>query len=101
MGSSNPLAQILANLVATPAAPGPWETADAVGNVAYHPSPLQGPFVNDVLAYTGGGLGANPELRPRACAVLGPGSTLRGLATALVPHFTAAAPPAAPTADEI
>lgn len=53
----------------------------------------------DVLAHLEGGLVTDTSLRPRVSAILGPGSTLRGIARRMLPFFKTAGSP--PTEDEL
>ena len=71
----------------------------ATGSLLLHPAaPTNGVKV-DILAHRQGGLMRDAQLRPRVSAIIGPGATIRGIATAIRPHFVAATPSPSPTVD--
>lgn len=80
--------------------PNPWDTADSRANVLRHPVAAAA-TQEGVLAHARGGLETDASLRPRVSVILGPGATLRGIAGALLPLYTAAAPPVPPTAEQL
>ncbi|MBU8901043.1 hypothetical protein KRR26_36205 [Corallococcus sp. M34] len=100
--SLNSLGAFVTTIISQVAAPppNPWDTADSTQNVMFYPEAIQ-PTTNGGLAHLTGGLENDKTLQPRVSAIIGPGATLRGLATSLLGLFTAAAPPAAPTVDEL
>ena len=85
----------------------PWATADATANILLHPTAPPAHVRNDTLAHQQGGLVTDSALRPRVSAILGPGSTIRGIAHTIRPHYVGAAglggqpAPAPPTEMEL
>ena len=79
---------------------GPWDTADSVGNFLRYPVAAAPVHEGDLAAVTGG-LETETSLHARVSVIVGPGATLRGIATALLPLYTAAAPAVPPTAEHL
>ncbi|MCW8934388.1 MAG: hypothetical protein OQK98_06665 [Gammaproteobacteria bacterium] len=80
-----------------------WDTADAANNVLLYPHVAPGNVRHDVLAALRGGLVTDASLRARVSVILGPGSTLLGIAGRLHPLYVAAATAshAAPTINQL
>ena len=76
---------------------GPWDTPDSAGNILRYPV-AAAPTREGDLATVTGGLETDTSLAPRVSVIVGPGATLRGIATALLPLYTGAAPAAEPAA---
>lgn len=68
-----------------------WATADSTRNILLHPATAPRRVRSDTLAYLQGGLINDNQLRPRVSAIIGPGSTILGIAQAIRPHFGTAA----------
>jgi hypothetical protein len=73
----------------------PWATADATANVLLHPAVQPARVRNDVLAHRRGGLVTDSALRARVSAIVGPGSTMAGIARAIRPFYVRASSSAA------
>jgi hypothetical protein len=69
------------------AAADPWATADSLQNVLLWPTTAPVTVRDEPLAALRGGLVTDSSLRPRVSAVIGPGATLRGVATRLLPIY--------------
>ncbi|HET9225956.1 MAG TPA: hypothetical protein VFR31_04775, partial [Thermoanaerobaculia bacterium] len=75
------------------------DTKSSATNVLLFPETENPKVKVDVLAHHEGGLVSDTSLRPRVSAILGPGSTLRGIAKRIHPFFKTAGSP--PTEDEL
>ena len=75
------------------------DTKASASNVLLFPETENPKVKVDVLAHHEGGLVTDTSLRPRVSAILGPGSTLRGIAKRIQPFFKTAGSP--PTEDEL
>jgi hypothetical protein len=80
-------------------------TKPAASNVLLFPETETPTVKVEFLAHGEGGLVTDTSLRPRVSAILGPGSTLRGIAKRILPYYKSARPGekagAAPTEDEL
>lgn len=68
----------------------PWATADAAANVLLHPAVRPANVREEALAHRRGGLVTDTALRPRVSAIVGPGSTIAGIARAIRPFYVGA-----------
>ena len=75
------------------------DTKASATNVLLFPETENPKVKVDVLAHHEGGLVTDTSLRPRVSTILGPGSTLRGIAKRIHPFFKTAGSP--PTEDEL
>jgi hypothetical protein len=76
-------------------------TRASAANVLLFPE-MEKPAVKvDLLAHRRGGLVTDTSLRPRVSAILGPGSTLQGIAKRILPYYNSAKPSDNPAADSV